>query len=236
MNRYRADFHNHSCLSPCGSLELSPKVLVQRAYASGIQILALTDHNSARNTVAFETLSHQAGIFPVCGLEVTTVEELHCLALFRGAVQALEFGDFIENHLQKIPNRPEAWGDQPVVDESDTIQELIPFFLGTATDLSLSDLGTAILQAGGWFIPAHVDRSRDSLQSQLGRLPELPFTALEIRRQAPWPIPPGLALVRGSDAHYPENVGERTFWIEAEELTWGALTESLAAGATGWDS
>ncbi len=75
-----ADFHNHSCLSPCGSLEMSPSVLVSAAVRKGVEILVLSDHNSARNTPAFEVLCREAGVIPLCGLEVTTQEELHFCA------------------------------------------------------------------------------------------------------------------------------------------------------------
>lgn len=222
-----ADFHNHSCLSPCGSLELSPRVLVAEALKKGIDFLALSDHNSARNTPAFEALCWQAGIVPLCGVEVTTQEELHCLCLFRDAAAALEFGAFIEGRLTKLTNKPERWGDQIVVDAEENVLEEVPFYLGTATDLPLTDLAGWCLAAEGLFIPAHIDRASQSVLSQLGYLPDLPYTALEVRRDAGGLDTRGRPLVKGSDAHYPENVGCRTSTVEVETRDFGGLRRAL---------
>ena len=48
----KTDLHIHSCLSPCGSEEMDPFDLVGMAKVSGIDLIALTDHNSARNCPA----------------------------------------------------------------------------------------------------------------------------------------------------------------------------------------
>ena len=227
-----ADFHNHSCLSPCGSLELSPTVLVAEAVVKGVSVLALSDHNSARNTPAFEVLCQRAGIVPLCGLEVTTQEELHCLCLFADAPQAEAFGAFVEDHLLKVANKPEKWGDQIVVDADENVVDEVPFWLGMATDLPLTALGEFCLSAGGLFIPAHVDRLAQSVLSQLGYLPDLPYTALEVRVDAGGLETRGKTLVRGSDAHYAADVGTRTCQLEVEAPTFQAIRKALLNGHT----
>jgi hypothetical protein len=226
-----ADFHNHSCLSPCASLEMSPKVLVDRARQRGVDVLVLSDHNSARNAPAFEQLCHQAGLLPLCGIEVTTQEELHCLCVFGTAHQALEFGAFVEDHLSKVRNKPDRWGDQIVVDGGENILAEVEFYLGTATDLPLTALGGFCLDAGGLFIPAHIDRASQSVLSQLGYLPDLPYSALEVRRDAAGLETRGKPLVKGSDAHYPDDVGTRTCRLTVDEVSFAGVRRALAAGA-----
>ena len=49
LKQYSADLHIHSCLSPCASLDLSPREIVERAKAAGLDIIAVTDHNTAKN-------------------------------------------------------------------------------------------------------------------------------------------------------------------------------------------
>lgn len=222
-----ADFHNHSCLSPCGSLELSPGVLVARALERGVRFLALSDHNSARNTPAFEALAREAGLVPLCGVEVTTQEELHCLCLFRDSRGALEFGDEIERRLLKVENRPEKWGDQVVVDAHENVVDEVPYWLGTATDLTLTELGGWCLAAGGLFVPAHIDRPSQSIVSQLGFLPDLPYSALEIRKDTGGLDTGNHTLVRGSDAHYPDDVGTRTCRVEVDAPDFDGLRVAL---------
>jgi len=225
-----ADFHNHSCLSPCGSLELSPAVLVDRSVRRGVRFLALSDHNSARNTPAFEALAPSAGLVPLCGLEVTTQEELHCLCLFRNSSDALAFGSLIEDRLLKVPNRPEKWGDQVVVDARENVLDEVPYWLGTATNLPLTELGDWCLAAGGMFIPAHIDRPSQSILSQLGYVPDLGYSALEVRQGTAGLDVRGRTLVKGSDAHYPDDVGTRTCRVEVESPDFDSLRVALAQG------
>jgi PHP family Zn ribbon phosphoesterase len=227
----KADFHNHSCLSPCGSLELSPSVLVERALGRGIQVLALSDHNSARNTPAFELLCQRAGILPLCGIEVTTQEELHCLCLFPDAARATAFGTLVEQRTVKVKNRPEKWGDQIVVDADENVTGEVDWWLGTATDLTLTALGGLCLEAEGLFVPAHIDRPSQSVLSQLGYLPDLPYSALEVRTGAGGLETRGCTLVHGSDAHYPDDVGSRTCQVEVDERTFSGVRRALARGA-----
>ena len=221
------DFHNHTCLSPCGSLELSPAVLVAEAAAKGIQLLGLSDHNTARNTPAFEILCQRAGVVPLCGVEVTTVEELHCLCLFADSVTAIAFGQLIEDHLVKVKLRPDKHGDQVVVDEAENITGEVEFWLGAPTDLSLKQLGELCHGHHGLFVPAHIDRAAQSVKSQLGHLPDLPYDALEVRVDAAGMDTRGVPLVKGSDAHYPENVGSRTCTLELDELSFAGLRRAL---------
>ena len=56
MNSYRYDLHLHSCLSPCGDTDMTPNNLVNMAALLGCDIIALTDHNTCRNTPAAGTL------------------------------------------------------------------------------------------------------------------------------------------------------------------------------------
>jgi PHP family Zn ribbon phosphoesterase len=226
-----ADFHNHSCLSPCGSLDLSPRVLVELAAARGIKVLALTDHNSALNCPAFAKLCPRFGVIPIFGLEATTAEEIHVLCLFTSREASLSFSDYAYSLLLPLPNDPEKTGDQVYVDEDDNILGEVEYFLPSALDLSVDAIGDRVGQYGGLVIPAHVDRSAFSMTSQLGAVVPGPWAAVECVR-----IPPrgpgagdsgsspldtlGYPLTTSSDAHYPEHVARRPFELDIslEEL------------------
>ncbi|MDR2135006.1 MAG: PHP domain-containing protein [Treponema sp.] len=225
-----ADFHNHSCLSPCGSLDLSPRLLVDTAAARGLKVLALTDHNSSLNCPAFATLCARRGIIPVYGMEATTNEEIHVLCLFTGLAACLAFNDYAYSILTPFPNNPEKTGDQVYVDEEDNILGEVEYYLVSPLDLSVDDIGAKAAEYGGIVIPAHVDRAAFSMFSQLGAVVAGPWAAVECTR-----IPPaamgggsvsapldtlGYPLITSSDAHYPEHIARRPFEldIEAEEL------------------
>ncbi len=90
MNRYFYDFHLHSCISPCADNDMTPSNIAGMASLVGLNILALTDHNSVKNTPAFYEACKRFGIIPIAGMELTTAEEIHVVCLF----ETLEGRDF----------------------------------------------------------------------------------------------------------------------------------------------
>jgi PHP family Zn ribbon phosphoesterase len=215
-----ADLHNHSCLSPCGSLELSPRVLLEIAAAKGVRVMALTDHNSSLNCPAFSKLAPRYGVIPLYGMEATTQEEIHVLCLFAVLDAALSFSEYAYGILTPFPNDPEKTGDQVYVDEEDNIEGEVEYFLPSALDLSVDAIGGKAAEYGGIVIPAHVDRPAFSMTSQLGVVVPGPWAAIECVRIPSSVDTLGYPLTTSSDAHYPEHVARRPFALDitGEEL------------------
>ncbi|MCL2211318.1 MAG: PHP domain-containing protein [Treponema sp.] len=222
-----ADLHNHSCLSPCGSLELSPRILVETAASKNIGLLALTDHNSSLNSPAFDYHCKRLGVIPLYGMEVTTQEEIHMVTLFSQLEAAMAFGDYIYSIITPFLNNPEKTGDQVYVDEDDNILGEVEYFLPNAAEISVDVLSAKADEYSGIVIPAHIDRPAFSMTSQLGVLVQGSWAAVECVR-----IPPlsrfgdlnsplletyNYPLITGSDAHYPEHIGRRPFKLDAAE-------------------
>jgi hypothetical protein len=227
------DLHNHSCLSPCGSLDLSPRYLAELAAIRNVKVLALTDHNSSLNCPAFARVCPRYGIIPIFGMEATTQEEIHVLCLFTGLEASLAWSEYVYSILIPFPNDPEKIGDQVYVDEEDNIEGEVEYFLPNAIALSIEDIGPKVAGYGGIVIPAHVDRPAFSMVSQLGVVVPGPWAAVECVRIPPSTFgAPGAAetgrpidtlgypLTTSSDAHYPEHVARRPFNLDiaAEEL------------------
>ncbi len=233
MALFRADLHMHSCLSPCASIDSSPRAMAKAARLAGLNLVALTDHNLARNCPAFESACHYEGLTAVFGVEVTCAEEAHCLALFPTAPEALDFGEYCYDHLAKVVNKADKFGDQIWVNEDEEIEGEAEYLLINATDLSLSDLGVQVYQRGGLFIPAHVDRSSMSLVSQLGCVPPGNYHALELYLPQTRAADLGLSIeecpvfICNSDAHFSEDVGKRHFCFEAQTLGFDGLRKAL---------
>ncbi len=230
--KWRADFHIHSCLSPCGALEMAPAAIARSACAAGLNAIALTDHNCARNTPAFAEACRRRGLAALFGVEATTSEEIHVLCLFDRVATAVEFGDVLYTRLPPVVNQPEKMGDQVVVDIDEHILEQIPRFLGTATDCSLTDLAGEVAAAGGLLIPSHIDRNSYSLISQLGMIPAMTWDALEVTPACP----PSLlaaaekrspALIHASDAHFLADIGRRFIEFECDLFDVSAIRRVL---------
>ena len=82
MKKYYYDLHIHSCLSPCGDDDSTPNSIAGMGELNGLQIMALTDHNTCKNCPAFFKACKNHGILPVAGMELTTAEDIHAVCLF----------------------------------------------------------------------------------------------------------------------------------------------------------
>ncbi|KMQ50279.1 metal-dependent phosphoesterases (PHP family) [Chitinispirillum alkaliphilum] len=226
-----ADLHIHSCLSPCGSLDMSPSAIVKKAVERGINCLALSDHNSALNCNVMEKLCAESGIFFLPGLEVTTVEEAHVICLFDTSEKALELGDYIYKKLPEIQNIPEKFGDQVYVNEHEEIEGVVEKYLGLAAGVSVEELREVVFGLGGLFIPAHVDKPVFSVISQLGFLGGS-YSAVEISN------PYGYegrkiasvydyAFISSSDSHYTHQIGKNHIFFDMQEASFQSFIEVL---------
>ena len=227
MKEFRADLHIHTVLSPCGSLEMSPRNIIQQALEKGIDIIGITDHNSTRQCQAVVNEAVKSGITVFCGAEVTTKEEVHCLAFFENFDILKAFQDYLDNHLPEIMNNPDIFGYQVVVDEEENIAFEEPRLLISGLNQSIDQLEAEIHKLGGIFIPAHVNRPKYSLISQLGFIPpDLRADAFELSKHVEteeflkkYPYLRGKTFVRNSDAHHPETIGESFTILVMEEAT-----------------
>ncbi len=181
MGKYMADLHIHSTLSPCGSLEMSPKKIIEKAYSLGINLISITDHNSIENSyVAFE-IAKRFNINYLFGLEVQTKEEIHVLIYFDNIDDVFEVYKTVYEKLPDVKNNPEIFGDQVVVDEDENIVKFEEKLLLNSTDLTIKELNDIVSKKGGLFVPAHINSDTFSIISQIGFIPEdLQIDFLEI--------------------------------------------------------
>ncbi|MCG8451941.1 MAG: PHP domain-containing protein [Spirochaetales bacterium] len=228
MSLFRADLHIHSCLSPCASLENSPRAIAHHAKARGLQLVALTDHNTALNAPAFASACRQEGIQALFGMEITTREEVHALTLFPDAQTAVKAGNEVYERLKSGPFNPESFGDQIWVNDEEEIEGFLEklLILGT-TDLSLDDLVPWAEQFGGICIPAHIDRPVFGTLGVLGFLPPANFTAVESTTALDDTLTNQLPVIASSDAHELKDIGQRFFTFNASHPSFDALIHAF---------
>ena len=241
MEQYRYDLHMHSCLSPCGDNDMTPNNMVNMAALLGCQILAVTDHNTCRNAPAAMRVGDAAGVLVIPGMELCTAEEAHVVCLFENAEDALAFDEYVQAHTMQIPNRPEIFGDQLIMNEEDEIIGKIDHLLITASEISVNDVQRIVKTYNGVAFPAHVDKDAYSVKASLGAIPpEAEFTAAELSAQADrkeqqllHPELDGLLLLQDSDAHYLHLMREDMGTVELPELSAKALLDLLRGCGSG---
>lgn len=225
MNRYYYDLHIHSCLSPCAEDDMTPANIAGMGALCGLNIMALTDHNTTGNLEAFFAACKRHGIVPVGGMELTTAEEIHIICLFETLENALAFGEEVKRHLPPIKNRPDIFGNQLYMDAEDNVLGEEEVLLLTASDLDLDDAAALVRKFGGAVYPAHVDRDSNGIIAILGDIPPEPgFTACEFNDSANavtyperYPIISGLSVLSCSDAHRLWEISEAENSLELDD-------------------
>ncbi len=220
----RADLHLHTCLSPCGGYDITPAAVVARSSQEGLDLIAVSDHNSAENVRAARQAAQRLGPGAprvLAGLEVTSAEEVHLLALFEDLAAALTLQAMVFDHLPPDRNDPEVFGEQIVANADDEVEYFNHRLLIGATDLGVSQWVRRVHDLGGLALAAHIDRPSYSLVGQLGMIPpDLDLDGVEVSARAePWRArvwlgPSGLPVVTSSDAHCLEDIGR--VWTELE--------------------
>jgi hypothetical protein len=183
LKTYTADLHTHTVVSPCASVEMIPPLIVREALAQGVNLIAITDHNTAVNIEAVQKAAKGTELTVLPGMELQTVEEVHLLCLFDTLDQAAAWHVEVESRLPNLENNADFFGEQFVVDETGEFIRREPRLLLTSAKMSLDEAVAGVHRLGGLAIPAHVNRTAFSLIANLGFVPpDIPFDALEISR------------------------------------------------------
>ena len=225
MSRYYYDFHIHSCLSPCGDDDMTPANIAGTATLAGLNIVALTDHNSVKNCPAFFKAAKKYGIIAVAGMELTTSEDIHIICLFERLDHAMSFGKKVDEYKNKVKNRAEIFGNQRILDENDKIIGEEEFLLINATDISVEDVTSLVEEFDGICYPAHIDRTANGMVAVLGTFPEeYGFDCYELfesdsagEYERRFDFLKQKTRLIGSDAHYLWDIRDANEYIELED-------------------
>ena len=218
------DLHLHSCLSPCGDDDMTPANIVGMAAIKGLDVIALTDHNSCKNCPAAIFHGQNYGVIVIPGMELCTAEEVTVICLFETLSSALTFDEYVYEHLLPIQNREEIFGKQQIMNEKDEVIGTVENLLINATDIPFDAVVPLVASYGGIAYPAHIDKSSTSQLSNLGFVPpDSTFTCAEVhdlknlhRIQREHPYFLNCNIVSSSDAHYLEDIREPEYQLFAK--------------------
>jgi hypothetical protein len=194
---------------------MGPKTIVERALEHGLDVIGISDHNSSENVPAVMKAAQDRNLKVLPGMEVTSKEEVHILAVFDSVDKALQLQEIVYEHLQG-ENDTEAFGLQVVVNEDHDVLGFNKRLLSGATGLSVEQVVDSISDLEGLAIAAHVDRETFGILGQLGFVPEgLHLDALELsvntspeEAKRRFPEYAGYAFLRSSDAHSATDIGK----------------------------
>ena len=232
LRPFKADLHIHTCLSPCTELNMSPRGILTSAKKKGLDILGICDHNSTENSPGVMKAAEPMDIGILPGMEVTSQEEVHVLAIFDTIKNALEMQKYV---YQNLPgeNDPDAFGMQVIVNEKEEVLGFNDKLLIGATTIPLDEVIRSIHSLGGIAIASHIDREAFSIIGQLGFIPEdLELDALEISprvsyEEAKAVYPYDYPITCSSDAHYPDDIGKTFTSFLIEETSVAEIKKAL---------
>ena len=224
--KYFYDLHIHSCLSPCGDMDMTPNNLVNMAKLLGLDVIALTDHNTVLNCEAAMAVGREIGLCVIPGMELTTSEDIHAVCLFPTLEKALAWNEYVDRHRIKIKNRADIYGRQVIMNSVDEETGEIEHLLLPATDISIMNAYETVRSFGGICYPAHIDRDSLSILSVLGEIDEsCGFKTVEFADKSlieptrkMHPIIERMNIVTNSDAHYLENMRDAVNSLELTQL------------------
>ena len=216
------DLHLHSALSPCGDNDMTPNNIVNMAVLCGLNIIAITDHNSIGNV---EAAMKAAENLPITVVPFPTLEK------------AAGFNSWLDRYRLPIKNKPKIFGDQLYLNEKDELTGTEELLLVTAASCSIYDAAPAARSFGAVVFPAHVDKTAYSVISNLGTVPEdLGFTTVELSKNTSkeeallkFPFLSKYRIITNSDSHYLDSFYETQNPIDLEEPTAAALIKKLSS-------
>ena len=227
MKTYRADLHVHTVLSPCAEVEMIPPRIVQTALEQNIDLIAITDHNASANVCAVQKAARGTRLTVLPGMEVQSHEDVHLLTLFE-TLDALEaWQTQVDAALPNLPNNPEYFGEQFIVDETGEFIRNEARLLLTSTSFSIDEIFERVKALGGLTIPAHVERTSYGLFPSLGLISEKwDLLALEVSRHttseqaaAMFPALRRYPLIQSGDVHRLEEfLGTTVFTLASPAL------------------
>ncbi len=235
MRLFTADLHVHTALSPCAAEEMTPPRIVAEALREGLDMIAVCDHNSARNVAAVQAAAGER-LAVLAGMEITSAEECHVVGLFPDAAAAEAAGVEAGATLPPVDDGYESFfGDQPVLDADGAPTGAETRALAMATALDVNEVVELVHSHGGLAVAAHIDRKTFGVIGQLGFFPvEAGFDAVELSRH----VAPGsererefaglgLAVLRSSDSHFPEDLGAARTTLALESASFAELELAL---------
>ena len=215
--RIKYDLHIHSALSPCADDNMTPANIVGIAKLSGIDAVALADHNAIANVKVAMDVGDAFDVVVVPAMELQTAEDIHVLCLFETFENLQSFYNDI--NFADIQNRAEIFGEQLILDEDDNVVGTESRMLLVASGISVEYVCSLAQKHDGIAVAAHIDREENGMVAILGTVTEN-FSIVELSPTADQTVDchcKGRKVIVNSDAHTLADIGKANGELEVIE-------------------
>ena len=209
----KVDLHIHTPQSLCYSQKSTTlEQIVDAALATGLEVIAITDHNTVESIDGIRQVAAKNGLFVLPGIELST-KGGHVIAIFEMDTPVERLRDF----LDYVGIAREGWGDA-----------------ATMTGFGAEEVFQRIEERGGIAIAAHIERwpsgfleTNEPRQVKLRLHSSSYLSALEItvsQSRLLWnagqvrDYPKKYACVQGSDAHALSEIGRRPVYMQMSRV------------------
>jgi len=162
-----------------------PRAIIKKCLKERLNVVGICDHNASENVEYVMEAARGASIVVLPGMEITTKEEVHIIALFDTVDNLLSIQKFVYKSLSGM-NREEIFGCQPIVNEKNEIEGFNEHLLIGATGHSLNETVEEI----------HFDALEVSFRTGTKKIRE---QHPELTRYA---------VIESSDAHFINDIGK----------------------------
>lgn len=218
---YKVDLHFHTPASHDYKVRNIPyDSLVHKALENDLDMIAVTDHNIGTGYEEMRKAATGRRLVVLPGVEII-VEGVHLLAILPEKDTAADIVYLLHNLRIKDEN----------MGKKDTISDI---------SLSIPAVLDMISGAGGIAIAAHTDSSRGlthdisgTWRTALVQNPALKVVEITHDRTKKYfdgqdPIyRRRLSCIKGSDAHHPDEIGQRATWIKMGECSFRGLSQII---------
>jgi PHP family Zn ribbon phosphoesterase len=203
---------------------MTPGNIVGMATVKNLSVIALTDHNSCKNCPPFMKYAEEFGIIAIPGMELCTAEEVHVICLFETLEDAMSFDAYVYTKLMVFQNDPDIFGKQQICNMDDEVIGLEPNLLINATTIPFDQVHDIVTKYHGIMIPAHIDKTANSILSNLGFIPpDAKFHCAELKdlknlhslRRKNLYLEK-CNIITNSDAHYLHQINEPINYLYSE--------------------
>ncbi len=218
------DLHIHTALSNCGKMCNTPSAIVKRAKENGLNVIAICDHNNARNAEAVMKAGKRENITVIPGMEITTSENVHILALFYKIEDAMALCRYLDENRKLFLGPTEGETAAWLFDENDNAIGIYPYATASETNFNIDEVIILIKKYNGLAIPSHADRWITGILT-VREIDNMDIDGVEISRDATeeylkqHPSVDGYLKLYNSDCHWLDNMFKANHYLEVKSIT-----------------